>query len=330
MAMPRVGQKPKPKQPPRCPRCGYDQTGEVARWSESCPLEGVCSECGQAFEWVRSFHPHRADIRWLPDHAAGFWSLLARCCRVIPRAATPPRFWRRVGIDAAFSPVAWLVFLMFWPVALRLGSISAYLLAHELFWRGQIRLGRATVAGISRQRDELIQAALTSPGLTQGEFRAGEGPALLATALTSMVVIPAMFLVLPWTRRQAKLRAAHIVRAAVYSTVCLLPLLLLELGITGIGLGAALNGRLVSNWRGGGLDQAFQTLVGVYQSWTLALLTLAWVLWWWHEAIVRGWNIHRGGTIWSLLTVCAVLASVVVLSLTSRELLYLIIRLGGV
>jgi len=35
----------------RCPHCGYDLSGGAAAWGESCPLEGVCSECGRRIRW---------------------------------------------------------------------------------------------------------------------------------------------------------------------------------------------------------------------------------------------------------------------------------------
>jgi len=40
-----------------CPSCGYDLRGVVSSWSESCPLEGVCSECGYAFRWGALLDP---------------------------------------------------------------------------------------------------------------------------------------------------------------------------------------------------------------------------------------------------------------------------------
>ncbi len=34
-------------QPHPCPHCGYDMTGEVARWTRRCPLRVRCPECGR-------------------------------------------------------------------------------------------------------------------------------------------------------------------------------------------------------------------------------------------------------------------------------------------
>ncbi len=42
-----------------CPRCGYDQSGEIARWTDSCPVEGLCTECGLRFGWFDVYFPTR-------------------------------------------------------------------------------------------------------------------------------------------------------------------------------------------------------------------------------------------------------------------------------
>ena len=34
-----------------CPRCGYDLSGEIATWTEACPVRGLCTECGLEFAW---------------------------------------------------------------------------------------------------------------------------------------------------------------------------------------------------------------------------------------------------------------------------------------
>jgi hypothetical protein len=57
----------------RCPRCGYDQSGVVARWQagESCPLASPCSECGFEIIWRNVFRPTLERVPWLFEHARG-------------------------------------------------------------------------------------------------------------------------------------------------------------------------------------------------------------------------------------------------------------------
>ncbi len=42
---------------PTCPKCGYDQSGEIATWESQCPLEGRCPECGFDFVWADVMDP---------------------------------------------------------------------------------------------------------------------------------------------------------------------------------------------------------------------------------------------------------------------------------
>ncbi len=58
---------------PSCPRCGYDLPGTIASWTHSCPLRGVCSECGTNFDWVLVFNPKFIPI---PDHRMPGWAVL--------------------------------------------------------------------------------------------------------------------------------------------------------------------------------------------------------------------------------------------------------------
>lgn len=67
-----------------CPRCSYDLLGEVVRWTEQCPLDGRCPECGFGFRWHDALRPARQPPRsyiealrpraWSPIYSA--WRLL--------------------------------------------------------------------------------------------------------------------------------------------------------------------------------------------------------------------------------------------------------------
>lgn len=53
-----------------CPKCDYDLGGIRASWRESCPLRGVCPECGFQFNWGHLItpmsttpHPARRTLR---------------------------------------------------------------------------------------------------------------------------------------------------------------------------------------------------------------------------------------------------------------------------
>ena len=76
---------------PICPVCGYDQSGVIASWAESCPLEGVCSECGSVLRWQEIHRPDLfASARFAEDPRSKKWKGLARTG---VRVAFPKRFW---------------------------------------------------------------------------------------------------------------------------------------------------------------------------------------------------------------------------------------------
>lgn len=97
-----------------CPRCGYDQAGEVARWDAAgqCPVQGLCPECGARFAW-RELWPVAGAIapfdaeRPLPDAPRlGLWATLLRVVRpgMLQRLHAPgvgPRWWRTAAMVPA-------------------------------------------------------------------------------------------------------------------------------------------------------------------------------------------------------------------------------------
>src|ERR1043165_2853287 len=55
---------------PCCPRCGYDQSGVVAMWLETCPLLATCSECGAESASVAFYMREMLGPRWSLEHAS--------------------------------------------------------------------------------------------------------------------------------------------------------------------------------------------------------------------------------------------------------------------
>ncbi len=188
---------------PTCPRCGYDQSGEVARWRESCPLEGVCPECGLRFEWVEILEFERRHPRWHFEHATG-WSRATATLRFFAWSMMPWTLWRRVRLShevvsqrlAAFVVLAALMFLLS-------GSLLAF--AHTVaFGSPDYYTTRS-----SRGHDvwSVIVASI-SPSLS--------GLPLLF-ALCFGVFMPASFLLLSTTMKGIGVESKHLVRGAVYA-----------------------------------------------------------------------------------------------------------------
>ncbi len=80
---------------PRCARCGYDFIGDVESWKESCPVAGVCSECGLGFEWADVLRADRQRLGWLYEHAEHWWDV-RRAWGTVIRALFPWQFWKKV------------------------------------------------------------------------------------------------------------------------------------------------------------------------------------------------------------------------------------------
>ena len=84
---------------PRCPRCGYDQRGIVATWSESCPVEGTCAECGLVFRWVEVLQPGRFEPQWCVEYAPRRRALPRAVLSTYIRSFWPWRFFSRLQMS---------------------------------------------------------------------------------------------------------------------------------------------------------------------------------------------------------------------------------------
>lgn len=80
----------------RCPRCGYDQRGVLATWAESCPLQGVCSECGLDLEWSRVLQPEKYELQWCVEFVRRTSAMPRACVTTWLRSWLPWRFWSRI------------------------------------------------------------------------------------------------------------------------------------------------------------------------------------------------------------------------------------------
>src|SRR6185369_13902164 len=130
-----------------CPRCGYDVSGPVPTWSESCPLGGTCSECGLTFAWVDIFRPDRIAPAWSFEHARE--RLPARWFETVGRALAPSVFWSRVRLGARLRhgrlmEIALPLLLLGCVVSMACGTRWGYLLwslyntpstSTRIFWR---------------------------------------------------------------------------------------------------------------------------------------------------------------------------------------------------
>ena len=76
-----------------CPRCGYDLRGAIATWTERCPLQGTCAECGLQFVWAEVLHPEKFLPLWCVEFVRPRRKFGRACCSTFVRSFLPWRFW---------------------------------------------------------------------------------------------------------------------------------------------------------------------------------------------------------------------------------------------
>lgn len=291
---------------PTCPRCGYDQSGEVTAWTDRCPVEGRCPECGTGFAWADLFDPSRQDIRWLVEHAPTRRGRIRRTVPTLWRLGLPWVFWRGVGVHARTDPRAaagWL--LLLW-AAVHLITWIPFSVLFAMMGNGQwLTVGEARRFFRDATGSDLVDAGLTglcwpvvsvmNTRLFWGDYYGGREFISYLRLPLGMGLTWAMVLsVLPTTRRLARLRRAHVLRAllfhcgmivlAYYALRMLFPFGEVYANIP-LGLAA----------------------VGIF------LLLCVWSLAWWVIALWVGWGVRS----WSLTilgTIAAVLGGVVLMT----------------
>lgn len=301
---------------PQCPRCGYDQSGETARWSDQCPLEGLCSECGLAFEWANAFNPDRERLKGFFEHTRGLVRSFLAAWRTWWWALLPWRFWKRVRLEHRIYPwhiLAWPLILM---TPLKLIAAAALCFGFAIAFQTR-PLGAVPPPGLNY----IYLEAFIEP---IAHVRLGGGGALIGVALfddlediippfglpvlAGMLACPLALLVLPHTRAMARVRAAHVTRAWAYS---LAPLVFLGIAhavdrvITGMrlaGLGS------MPPFGGPGLinHYEFNATHGF-----ITFVSLAWIGVWWLCALKLGFRMNRA--LWPLVSmgVIALLAALI-------------------
>lgn len=110
--------QPRDRQSCVCPRCGYDQRGPIATWTESCPLQGTCSECGLVFNWAEVLMPEKFEPQWCVEFVPRRRSIPWVCVKTYFRSFWPWGFWSRLKMSQpirSWRLAAYVIFLL-WPL----------------------------------------------------------------------------------------------------------------------------------------------------------------------------------------------------------------------
>ncbi|MBL8887095.1 MAG: hypothetical protein JNK16_10565 [Phycisphaerales bacterium] len=184
---------------PLCPRCRYDQSGNVVRWTEECPLEGLCPECGLRFEWRDVFGEPLIPEWWIERDES---RLRFRAARTLLRSLWPVSFWRRIRLefDGRLRNSIWLLVFL----------LGCFYVSEAI----------ATAAALY---DLYVNTRLYAPNISVDwrsclvPFTAGARPNML-WILFYAACFPLAATVLPQTRRRAKVAWPHLTRVFVYAT----------------------------------------------------------------------------------------------------------------
>jgi hypothetical protein len=303
----------------RCPRCGYDQRGEMSTWSDACPLESRCAECGLLIDWRQLLNPSMMRPCWGVEYAASIWSFSLRSVATHLLVFLPSIFWTslkmihplqrgRLLLHAGL-PIL-LVYLLF--------AVGQALIVHHV-WT-ETRFGWYATAPLLADDEALLvfllplsndaplhaRKLLNADGTTRTIIypmispwwllRERWIPALRIVPYFALMhaLLPLGFAALPTSRRIAKVRWGHIARIALYGISLGLPALCF--GIVGLALRES--SRNVLGDIGGGL-------YGI--AFVLAVLFIPLEFIWWRAATERYLQMDHP---WAICTAIFVMAAI--------------------
>ncbi|GJM18425.1 MAG: hypothetical protein DHS20C14_06380 [Phycisphaeraceae bacterium] len=283
---------------PSCARCGYDLSGIADAWTDACPLRGICPECGHDFAWGNVFDMSRTDLPWLIEHAKGRREWVGRVIPTLRHACCPRSYWRDVTVDArvrlvpliAFVAVVWLVpYLVSGAVFAQ--ERAAFLTANRYGGPSDLQFAHA-VAASAAVHPVATTWRFTSPWTRVEWQRRG---VIVVFALAMHTTWPVMMLILPVTRRRARVRLAHVARAWITGFIAALPAWVIAMGLAHV-------------------DQRWSRFM--FPSWYREPGVLLWILvpfiaWWWWCVVRVGWRVEQAGRVFWALCLCSVVAAVV-------------------
>jgi hypothetical protein len=309
---------------PACPRCGYDLSGTIATWADSCPLAGLCSECGLEFDWADVHDPDRNRVRGLFEHARGPWQAARWLELTWLLALWPPRFWRRVRLEApvnARRAALWpiLITLVVWCAGSLLWNAASLAIRYQAMPAPRRSRSNGLLVELANGWLQPVAWVEQWPGVAARVFRwSGElrgWPRFLMPAAAMSLAWVVLIAVVPATLRAAKVRRVHVLRAVAYSFawVALLALFHLIDGLNCVMRALVDPGQYLPAPQQYGAGAS-----ALLFDWWPALLVgiTLWQLLWWHSALRTGFRLRSGLRIWGTLAFAASLAWLVALILS--------------
>jgi hypothetical protein len=108
-----------------CPRCEYDLSS-TASWTQACPLEGVCSECGTCFRWSDLLAASTPPPDWSPESPRRWFVLSSLHAAAL--ACRAGALWKAVSIRHNVRPARLLSHAALWGICAHFALVSLVLL----------------------------------------------------------------------------------------------------------------------------------------------------------------------------------------------------------
>jgi hypothetical protein len=297
---------------PICPKCGYDQSGEIATWETQCPLDGRCPECGLRFAWADVLDPSRVDLIWYVEHAGSKRGMLRRTPATLFKLLIPNLYWRQVGVHTRIEfkgLIVWLLMIMAvlhalaivpvgignWLERTRYNAWPNGTSFEQYFQDNGVagllyELHNAIGAPFVRIEYQPATISYHFGGYFNLDFAASiQIPSIFLSMMTIWAVI---MLVVPTTRCRAQIRGAHVMRAWLMSLVSVI--FIYEVFRVALSTFWWLEGYINIMY----LAISFIAMLG---------LSLIWLMWFWAAAIRVGWTVRPS---W-LLIVLGMIASLI-------------------
>lgn len=288
---------------PICPKCGYDQSGEIATWESQCPVHGICPECGYEFAWIDVLNPIRIQLDWFVEHAMSRRGLLKRSHRTLWMMLIPNRYWRRVTMETPRSMkrhLLWVLLLMAILHALTTAAMVGARFGFNYYDYVSTRSVLAQVTDPTQRRLisswmtdfsdfyywlEVVGDSVLHPLIDRGYFN-GESAIRYAVVALGCFGISLVWLIMfsafPATRRRTKLRMIHVVRAVVVAGT---------VPILGIQLGRFSEALMLAGVYWPPLGE-FITPISEELTSIWLMGAAIWLMWFWIAAVRVGWKVN--------------------------------------
>ncbi len=294
-----------------CPRCGYDLTPMLPAPGPGRDACATCSECGLTFTWNGLFAALRELLPWFVEHTKGVRLTALAIPWTLAWLALPHLFWRRITVERRVRMDRAFLWLALVPI-LRLSETLVVFLAYAYDGSsgGRIMNSLATV------KNTLIDAFNVRDLGPWYEGASITSPPFMVSAVSAIMLV-----LLPWTRRQAKVRMRLVVRTWIYSNALLIAILawnVLEISnaaIFGHQSYRGPSGLMSSRIHDMLLDAADARREGYH---VILAFILAWHAWYWYSALRLGLRIKNAAMVALALLLPAALATLLYLLLSGN------------